>query len=90
MSTFGRQDTLAYYCDIDNGVIILTACALMTGLACVTLVARIYTRGWMTHSTGRDDYTMWVAVVRMRVLQLLFRWLMMIGFVCRWFRSCNP
>jgi hypothetical protein len=90
MSAFRRQDTLAYHCDIDNGVIILVACAIMTGLGCITLVARIYVRGWMTHSTDRDDYTMWAAGVRIRVLQLVSRWLMIIGFVRCWFRSYNP
>jgi hypothetical protein len=35
----------------------------MTALAFANMVARIYSRGWMTHSTGSDDYTMWVAAV---------------------------
>lgn len=50
MSAFRHQDTLARHCDIDNDVLILVACAIMTGLAYITLVARIYARGWMTHS----------------------------------------
>jgi hypothetical protein len=60
-------------CDIGNGPKVLAACALMTGLACITLVARIYARGWLTHSTDRDDYTMWVAVVRMGAIQVVFQ-----------------
>jgi hypothetical protein len=90
MSAFRRQDALAYHCDIDTGAMILVPCAIMTGLGCITLVVRIYTRGWMTHSTDRDDYTMWAAGVRIRVLQLVPRWLMIIGFVRCWFRSYNP
>lgn len=72
MSVFGPYDPLPNYCDIDNGVMILVASAIMTGLTCITLIARIYTRSCMTHSTGRDDYTMWVAAVRMGDVELVF------------------
>lgn len=90
MSALWRSDTESHHCDINKGPIILAACAAMTGLACMVLVARIYTRGWMTHSTDRDDYTMWVAVVRMGLVQVLFRRLIMAGFVCYCFCSLNP
>jgi len=82
MSALWRYDTESGLCNIDNGPRVLAACTLMTGLACITLVARIYARGWLTLSTDRDDYTMWVAVVRMGAIQVVFQWLTMIGFVC--------
>jgi hypothetical protein len=72
MSASGRNatdyaclNTAAEQCGhVDNGRKILAACGTMTALACLTLVARVYTRVWMAHSTDRDDYTMWIAVVR--------------------------
>jgi len=70
MSAFRRLDPALHDCDIDRGAMILVSCGIMTGLACITLIARIYTRGWVTHSTDRDDYTIWVAVVREREIEL--------------------
>jgi hypothetical protein len=48
---------------VDDNHLLLAACTTMTGLARITMAARIHARGWMTYSTDRDDYTIWVATV---------------------------
>jgi hypothetical protein len=47
----------------DYGVMILGCCVTMTALAIVTVAARVYARGWLTHSMDTDDYTIWVSMV---------------------------
>lgn len=59
----GRKDGMPLPENPDRGPVILTSCATMTALGILTIIARIYTRAWMTNSTDLDDHTMWVAMV---------------------------
>jgi hypothetical protein len=54
MNALCRHDTQSHDCNIDNGTTIFGGLCDHDGIGSITLVARIYTRTWMTHSTDRD------------------------------------
>ena len=56
--------------DLKSYEMLATSCVFLA-LSAITVVARIYVRGWMIRSFGADDWLMMVTWVSIR-LRLLF------------------